>query len=299
MSDYPLAQAIPAVRRFRIPLTRDQAMLLMIAVNEALLGVDTYISHLTSGTIVPREWIPILFGPAAGVLLLAAGLLAVRRRMLANLLATVVFAASIVVGLLGAYYHIVRAILPNAVPGQQVSLGLLVWAPPILGPLTFALIGVFGLSAAWQEDPPGSGRLVLPGGLRLQMPFSKTRAYFFLVSLGMLITVFSAVLDHARSGMLNPWVWAPPVIGVFATAVSFAMGLFDKLQRADLITYIAAMLLMLLAGAVGFGLHIQANLVAGSAIVTERFLRGAPFMAPLLFANMGALGLLVLLENRD
>ncbi len=298
MSGYPLADAFPVVRRVRIPFSRDQLFLLMAAVNEFFLGVDTYLAHLTSGTIVPREWIPILFGPLASVLLVAAGLLAFKRRMAANVLATLVFLASILVGLLGSYFHWVRAILPNAPAGQQVSLSLLVWAPPILGPITFALVGLLGLSAAWQEEPPGSGALVLPGGGRLRMPYSKTRAYFFLMGFGMLITVVSSVLDHARTGFVNPWLWLPTVIGVFATAATFTMGFIERLRNNDTVTYTAAMLLMMAAGAVGAVLHILTNLETRGAIVGEQFLRGAPLLAPLLFANMGMLGLIVLTEEK-
>jgi hypothetical protein len=63
---YHLATVIPAIRRFRLPLTRDQLMLLMMAINEVFLGVDTYLAHSISGTIRPYEWIQIIFGPAAG-----------------------------------------------------------------------------------------------------------------------------------------------------------------------------------------------------------------------------------------
>jgi hypothetical protein len=81
---YHLETIIPAVKRVRIPITRDQALLLLLAFNELMLGVETYIAHLISGTIVPYEWIPILFGPIAFILLLLAGLLALRRRSLAT-----------------------------------------------------------------------------------------------------------------------------------------------------------------------------------------------------------------------
>ena len=107
-----LARVFPPLQRVKLPLNRDQLMLLMAAVNELFLGLDIYLAHNISGTIVPNEWIPIIFGPIAGVLLLLAGLLAIRRRELASLIATVVFVASIVVGLLGAYFHLNRAALP-------------------------------------------------------------------------------------------------------------------------------------------------------------------------------------------
>ena len=73
---YALAEIFPGIRKLRLPFSRDQFMLLMLATNELLLGLETYIAHLISGTIVPREWIPIFFGPSAGVLLLLAGVLA-------------------------------------------------------------------------------------------------------------------------------------------------------------------------------------------------------------------------------
>jgi hypothetical protein len=71
--------------------------------------------------------------------------------------------------------------------------------------------------------------------------------------------------------------------------------MMPKPTRADLITYVATMLMLILVGAVGAALHIQADLTGRSLFVPERFIRGAPFLAPLLFSNMGVLGLLTLL----
>jgi hypothetical protein len=269
-------------------------MLLMAATNELFLGFDIYLAHSISGTIIPEEWIPIVFGPVAGVLLLIAGAVALRRRSLANVLASVVFLTSIGVGLLGAYFHIARAILPTALPGQRVTLDLLVWAPPILGPLTFCLVGMLGLSAAWIEDPPESGNLRLLGRARLPLPLSKTRAYLMLVGLGVLATLISSVLDHARTGFRNPWLWLPTAIGTFATVVAIGLAVVRTIRRTDLMVYIAAMLLLIGVGVTGLILHIETNLVAQGTIVGERFLRGAPFLAPLLYADMGGLGLIVL-----
>jgi hypothetical protein len=296
---YHLATIFPPVRRIRLPLSRDQLMLLMAAINEIFLGIDIYLAHSISGTIVPNEWIPIIFGPIAGVLLLLAGLTAIKRRPLATVMANVIFLSSIGVGLLGAYFHFVRAILPTGPAGQQVTVNLLVWAPPILGPLTFSLVGVLGISAAWLEDPPDSGRLTLLARRRIRLPFSKTRAYFFWVGLGTLATVISSVLDHARTDFENPWLWVPTAIGVFGTVVAVALGAIDRPNPTDLITYTGAMLLLMAVGVAGALLHINANLIAEGTVVPERFIRGAPFLAPLLFSNMGALGLIALLDPAE
>lgn len=299
MSVYPLAVMFPGVRRFKIPLTRDQAMLLMAAFNEILLGLETYIAHLISGTVVPFEWIPIIFGPIAGILLILAGLLAQRNRPLATVIATLVFLSSIIVGLLGAYFHTVRAIRPYAPQGGIVSVPLLVWAPPVLGPLTFALIGLLGISAAWKEDPPDSGILTLLRGRRIHLPYSKTRAYFFITGMAALATVISSVLDHARTDFSNPWLWFSTAIGVFATVVAVYMGASERPNRADYFTYLGAMLLLLLAGVLGLGLHIGRDLTTEGVFVLERFLRVAPPLAPLLFADIGTIGLLALLSPEE
>jgi len=294
-----LAIIVPAARLRRLPLSRDQLMLLMAAANEFFLAVDIYLAHSISGTITRFEWIPIVFGPVAASLLLLAGLLAIRRREAASLMATTVFASSILVGLAGAYLHWIRAILPSALPGEQVSVPLLVWAPPILGPLTFSLVGMLGISAAWIESPPESGRLTLARRLRLVLPYSKTRAYLFLVGLGCLATVLSSVLDHARTGFANPWLWVPTILGVFGVVAAIGLGLMDRPPPAEVVTYAVAMAALIVLGMLGAWFHVQSNLTAQGTFVGERFLRGAPSLAPLLFANMGTIGLLALLDPAE
>ena len=291
-----LATIFPVMRQRRLPLSRAQIIMLMAAFNEIMLGLDTYLAHVLNNTILLREWIPIVFGFGSGVVLLFAGLVAIRNRSLASWLATIVFVLSIVVGVLGAYFHFIRGTLPTAPAGSRVTLQLLIWAPPILAPFAFAGIGVVGLSAAWLEDPVDSGIIRPPFGGRIHLPYSKTRGYFFLISLGTLAALVSSVLDHARHGFENPWLWLPVGIGVFATVVSAGMGgVKGQLNRGDIWTYTIAMVVLILVGMLGTWFHVQANFIGSSTIVVERFLRGAPFLSPLLYSNMGLLGLMVLL----
>jgi glucan phosphoethanolaminetransferase (alkaline phosphatase superfamily) len=295
-----LAAAFPPLERLRrVPLTRDQLMLLMAAINALFLAFDHYLAHSISGTIVPREWIPIVFEPLAGGLLLLGGLVALRNRPVATVIGTVTLLASMGVGFLGVYFHLVRAILPAAPAGEQIQLNLLFWAPPILGPIFLAFVGMVGISAVWIEDPPDSGVLILLAGRRIRMPYSKTRAYFFLVGMGVLAATLSSVLDHARTHFENPWQWVPIAAGVLGTVVAVTLGAVEKRRLPDLLTYAGAMLLLMVVGATGAVLHVETNLSVGNSIVLERFIRGAPLMAPLLFANMGLLGLLVLFDGGE
>ena len=248
---------------------------------------------------MPKEWIPIIFGPVAGILLFVAGLIAIRKRTAAVIIASLIYLASIVVGLLGIFFHLVRAILPYAPLGERASVPLFVWAPPILGPLTFALVGLMGISAVWMEQPPDSGILQLLGGRKLKLPFSKTSAFFLMVGLGTLATVISSVLDHARTNFENPWLWLPTGIGIFGTVVALVLGTLTTPRRSDLIVYVVAMVLLVLVGLTGVVLHILYNLAYDHAVVVERFIRGAPFLAPMLFSDMGALGLIILLDPKE
>ncbi len=63
--------------------------------------------------------------------------------------------------------------------------------------------------------------------------------------------------------------------------------------------YVSAMVLLIITGVAGAVLHIQEDLTAQGTFVLERFIRGAPFLAPLLLANMGTLGLIALLDPRE
>jgi len=114
--------------------------------------------------------------------------------------------------------------------------------------------------------------------------------------------VISSVLDHARADFTNPWLWVPTAVGIFATVVAIVLGALDNPSRGDVLTYFTAMVLMILVGVAGFRLHISEGLTTQGAIVLERFLRGAPPLAPLLFDDMGVIGLIAMLdpvEERD
>lgn len=111
-----------------------------------------------------------------------------------------------------------------------------------------------------------------------------------------LATVISSVLDHARASLQNPWLWVPTIAGILGTVVAMVIGVREKPRRADLIIFTAAMLLLIVVGAVGAVLHIDAHLIAQGTIIEERFIRGEPFLAPLLFTNLGTLGPIALLD---
>ena len=76
------------------------------------------------------------------------------------------------------------------------------------------------------------------------------------------------------------------------------MGAYVRVDRGDLFTYLVAMGLMVLVGLIGAVLHVLHDLTGHGVLLVERAIRGAPLMAPLLFANMGVLGVMLLLHPK-
>lgn len=296
---YLLAELIPRLRRWRAPATRDQCFLALAALNLIFLGIDIYLAHSISGTIKPNEWLPIGFGMAAGIALMAAGLLASGNRKLAMILANLVFLSSIVVGALGAYFHLDRTVLLRSGLFGSEAVSTLIWAPPVIGPMFFILVSILGITAAWVESPADSGRLKLLGERSVQMPYSKTRAYMLITAIFILATLISSVLDHARVRFDNAWTWLPVTAALFGMATCLYLGIMRAPSAGDIMAHASAMVVLMAVGALGFALHADSNLTAAGQINSERFLRGSPFLAPLLFCNVGLMGLLALMDPRE
>lgn len=289
-----LSRIFPLLEPVSMPISRDQAYILFIILNELLLGLETYLAHSLNGTLRFNEWIPVISGPFCAFLLLVALVITRRRPAVALVVATAVCFYSILVGVLGTYFHFVRAIRPFAAPGERVSLALLVWGAPVLAPPAFVLAGVLGLVAlSGNKEVRGAMGLSLVNGLSTRV---KDTAYFFLASAGVLLATVSSVFDHLRGGFENPWLWVPTLTGIFGVVVAFTLGVLKEPRRYDMMVYACAMGVLLLVGPLGLVLHVLFDLGVGGTVIFERFLRRAPILAPMVFANFGLLGLLALLD---
>jgi len=281
----PLAIVFPPLRRLPwtgkwYAVSRDEAYLLFIILNQLLLGVETTLAHISNGTLKPYEWTPILFGPISGFALIAAFVANRRGKRWGRQVTAAVLIGSIIVGLLGTYLHLVRTVRPFAPAGTRLTLDTVVWGLPLLAPPAFVLVGILGfvtLSARPVEQ--------------------KTRDYILLSTLGVLIAAVSSVIDHLRTGFTNPWLWIPTVVGLLATVVALTLALVKTRSRGELTTYVVAMLMMIVIGPLGSVLHFVHDLGVGNTIVVERLLRRAPILAPMVLANYGLMGLLALMDE--
>jgi hypothetical protein len=110
--------------------------------------------------------------------------------------------------------------------------------------------------------------------------------------------VFS-LTDHAQNGFFHWAEWAPVVSS--ALAVGFlAAPFFAPIGKAFLWLCGAVLLLQAATGMVGFVLHNSANLASPGASLLDKFVHGAPSLAPLLFADLvllATIGLVVLVQH--
>lgn len=289
---------IPGIGEFKLPVTRNDLLLLLVAFTEIGTGIETYLAHLISGTVKPAEMIPVFFGPTAGVILLIALFMRLRRgaTLPSTLIVLGVSAASIAVGVIGSAFHWSRALPPANFPQQNLQWDWLIYAPPVVGPLAFAGVGLLAIIAVLQDTKPETGRLTLPGILTFNTPLPQTRQFLWLVAFGLYAATLSAFLDHGRTSFENIFVWIPVFLGLFGAVATTLMALYHSHTRADYFTFFWIMFLMIGVGVLGLGLHVNADLPEGAAgINVERFIRGAPVMAPMLFAIMGAFGLITMI----
>lgn len=293
---------IPGIGEFILPIPRSDLLLILVAFNEIMVGLESYLAHLISGGIKPMESIPVIFGPTAGVILLIAIYLRLRHNAipLATLIIIGVAAASIGVGVLGSAFHWQRDLAPTSLPGSRLRWNWLIYGPPALAPLAFAGIGIMTIICALEDTFPETGKLELPGVFKFKTPLKKTNQLFWLVTLGLLAATLSSFMDHGRTDFENIFVWTPVVFGIFGTVVTLLMSLYEKRNNSDYFVFFWTMILMIVVGVLGFGLHVDTNLAEGTGeIVKDRFIRGAPPLAPMLFANMGLLGLITMVGADD
>lgn len=298
------ATRIPGIGEIKLPFSRNDLLLILVAFNEIMIGVESYLAHLISGGIKPAEAIPVFFGPIAGLTLLAALYLRLGRNLIttSSLIIIGVAALSITVGILGSAFHWERDLAPADLPGARLRWDWLIYGPPALAPLAFAGIGVMAIVASLEDTKPETGRLRIPGLITLRTPLKQTQQLLWLVALGMLAATVSSFMDHGRTDFENVFVWIPVVTGVFATIVTLLMAIYPERTSSDYLIFFWTMIMMIIVGVLGSGLHINADLAEGSGdIVTDRLIRGAPPMAPLLFANMAMLGLITMIgaESTD
>ena len=276
----------------RLPMEKNRFLLMFAGINFISTGLDVALAHSINAFIPVYELIPVYISPfcALSCILLSfqsrpKGWLAVVHLGLMML--------GFAVGALGTAFH------GNAVlnPGGHLTWAWVVFGSPILAPLAFCGISLIGLYAATQEVAGQPGVLEVPGLGTFRAPISRDRHFIWFVGLGFAGSAMTSLIDHAQYGY-SAYKLIAILFGLFATAVVITIAVSKAWSRGDEIVYFWTMIAAVVVGILGFGFHLSADLAGTGQLSLERILAFAPVFAPLLFSDLGVLGLLVVAQPK-
>jgi len=239
--------------------------------NLGFLTLDIYLAHSVNSFRRQAEYIPLYFSATAPVVLLAA--LALRKRWIAvwKDMGYFVGWASILVGLAGVILHLDSSFF------YERTLRSLTYSAPFAAPLAYAGLGFLLLL----------NRMVDSGTAEW------AQWVLFLTLGGFAGNFVFSVSDHAENGFFNPLEWIAVVAS--AIAVGFLVTpLLVRVQRQFIALCVAVLAFESVIGVLGFVLHAERNLHGPSVHPLANLVWGAPPLAPLLFPNLAALGMIAL-----
>ena len=253
---------LSAVRR----VTPARAIEWFVVSNVAFLGLDILVAHQENAFERRAEWAPVVFSGLATLALLPMAFGA--RSATWRIVDRAVAAGAIVVGVIGMVLHLKSAFF------QEQTLGNLVYSAPFLAPLAYVGVGLL---------------LLL---VRMEAPDSPVFGWWVvLLALGGFLGNFGmALLDHAQNGLFRWTEWIPVVSAAFA--VAFLVVVLLRREPGFIRASYGVLALQVAVGALGFGLHVTADVGRRTLPFVQRFVFGAPAFAPLLFADLAVLAAL-------
>ncbi len=275
-----------------LPMKKNRLLMLFVGINLMFTGIDVVLAHSINEFIPVYEWIPIFYFPLGSISCLLAAFESKPRKWLA-LVHIGLMMIGILVGVIGTAFH------ANAVlnPAGYLTWSWIVFGSPILAPLAFAGISLLGLYAITEEVDGQPGMLNVPGLGIFKAPISRDRHFLWLVGLGFGASAVTSIIDHAQYGY-SFYKMIAIVFGLFATTVVLYLSIAKEWTKGDELVYFWTMITAVAVGVLGFGFHLSADLGGTGAFSMERILAFAPVLAPLLFSDLGMLGLLVVAQEK-
>lgn len=273
--------------RVKLPVEKNRLLLILVGVNFIFTGLDVVLAHAVNDFVPSYELIPIIFAPLGALSSFLVALKPKPGKSIA-LIHIGLMVLGIIVGVLGTAFHANQALNP---------LGQLTWiwvtfASPILAPLAFAGISLVGLYGVIEEVRDQPGVLEVPGLGIFRAPISRDRHFLWLVGLGFAASALTSIIDHGQYGY-SLYKLIPIVFGLFSTSVVITLAVSTNWSRGDELTYFWTMIAAIIVGVLGFAFHLSGDLSDNGQLSVERILVFAPVLAPLLYSDLGILGLIV------
>ncbi|MGA7723604.1 MAG: hypothetical protein WCA84_20730 [Ignavibacteriaceae bacterium] len=275
-----------------LPIEKNRLLMLFVGVNLLFTGIDVVLAHSINSYIPVYEWIPIIYFPLGSISCIIIALKNKPKKWQA-LIHIMLMITGVMVGVIGTAFH------ANAVlnPAGYLTWSWVVFGSPILAPLAFSGISLLGLYAVTEEVENQPGVLNIPGLGTFKAPISRERHFLWLVGLGFGASAITSIIDHAQYGY-SFYKMIAIIFGLFSTSVVLYLSVAREWTRGDGLVYFWTMITAVIIGVLGFGFHLSADLAGTGAISMERILAFAPVLAPLLFSDLGMLGLLVVAQQK-
>jgi hypothetical protein len=238
---------------------------MFVAVNLAVLAADIFIAHSVNHFQKAAEYIPLYFSIGAPVVLACV----IALRWIWNLespwrdVGYAVGWLSVMVGLGGVIYHLESRFFLDR------TLKSLTYAAPFAAPLAYS----------------GLGFLLLMNRMVAARTIEWARWVIILALGGFFGNFVLSLTDHASNGFFARTEWIPVISSAFAAGF-LIVPLVLPVTRRFLDVCLLVMGVQALVGVLGFWFHLQANLVEPGSNLFDKFVNGAPPMAPLLFPNL-------------
>ena len=275
----------------RLPMEKNRFLLMYAGVNLIFTGLDVALAHSINSFVPLYEWTPVYFAPLGALTCFLVAFQSKPKKMVA-LLHILMMIMGVLVGVVGLGFHLNQVLSPTG----RLTWAWIVFGSPILAPLSFAGISLIGLYGITKEVESQSGQLEIPGLGIFGAPISRDRHFLWLVGLGFAGSAITSIIDHAQYGY-SLFKLIPVVYGVFSTTVVLYLAMVKTWTRGDELTYFWTMVSAVVVGILGFAFHLSKDLADTGQISLERILVFAPVFAPLLFCDLGILGLLVVSQQ--
>lgn len=279
--------------KLKLPMEKNRLLLMLVGVNFLFTGLDVILAHMVNDFRPIYEWIPVVYFPFATLTSFVLALKSKTNKVLA-LSHIFIMIIGVIVGVLGTAFHANEALNPLG----QLTWIWLTFASPVMAPLAFAGIALVGLYAALEEVKEQPGMLKVPGVGIFKAPISRDKHFLWLVGFGFAASAITSIIDHGQYGY-SIYKLIPIVYGLFATGVVLTLAISKEWTTADELTYFWTMIMGIVVGVLGFGFHLSGDLGGTGQISLERILVFAPILAPLLYADLGILGLIVVASEKS
>lgn len=268
-------------RSFASPLA---AVELFAWSNLAFLAVDVFIAHSMNAFADSAEWIPVGFSLIAPVALLVAMVLqrsvspstsGAGRARVARWIGLATGGGAVLVGVAGLLWHLESRFF------VEFTVESLIYTAPFIAPLSYA----------------GVGFLLLLNRMLDAKTQDWARWVLLLALGGFLGNFILSLADHAQNGFFEWREWIPVVAAAIAVANLSTVIFFDQ-SRGWLRLSAEIMLAQIAVGVLGCWYHARALAASPMDSLWEKLIYGAPFFAPLLFADLALLALVGLWSLR-